>query len=289
MTKIIKVGDKVRHPRKPDWGIGQVMEITSDGMTRIFFIHAGEKSILLSYVDFEKIEGVGSEHPILDNPSFFSRASVKGHRSLPDARLDFLKIFPNGFEDADYLNRERNYKVAARELLLEMLNEQMFKELLTRRNFDEIARRALQVVNKTNLIFPNEKMGLKDGLKSPEHIQLFAERLFDLLYGPGEFRERFKGFAECLEEIEAAKWTTMTYFLFLAFPEEHMFLKPEIAKQAAALTKAELNYRSGLNWLTYSCLLDFAKYLKDELDGMEMNPRDMIDVQSFMWCITKYD
>ena len=289
MTKIIKVGDKIQHPRKPDWGIGKVLEITLDGKARIFFIHAGEKTILLSYVDFEKIEGKGSEHPILDNPSFFSRASVKGHRSLPDARLDFLMIFPDGFEDADYLNRERNYKVAARELLLELLNEQMFNEFLKSRNFDEIARRALQVVNKTNLIFPNEKMGLKDGLKSPEHTQLFAERLFALLYGPGEFRECFKGFAECLEEIEAAKWTTMTYFLFLAFPEEHMFLKPEVAKHAAALTKAELNYRSDLNWLTYSCLLDFAKYLKDELDAMEMNPRDMIDVQSFMWCITKYD
>jgi len=291
MTKIINTGDKVRHPKMPDWGIGKVMEVTSDGKARIFFIHAGEKTILLSHVDFEKIEGEEASHPILDNPSFFERATVKGHRSLPDARLDFLKLFPDGFEDAGYLNEERNYKVAARELLLELLSEQAFRELLESGNFDEIVRRALQVANKTNLIFPNEKMGLKDGLKTPEHIQLFAERLFDLLYGNGEFRKRFETFAECLEEIEASKWTTMTYFTFLAFPEEHMFLKPEVTKHAAALTKAELNYKSDLNWLTYSCLLDFAKYLKDELVAMEMNPRDMIDVQSFMWCITpgKYD
>jgi len=291
MTKIINTGDKVRHPKMPDWGIGKVMEVTSDGKARIFFIHAGEKTILLSHVDFEKIEGEEASHPILDNPSFFERATVKGHRSLRDARLDFLKLFPDGFEDAGYLNEERNYKVAARELLLELLSEQAFRELLESGNFDEIVRRALQVANKTNLIFPNEKMGLKDGLKTPEHIQLFAERLFDLLYGNGEFRKRFETFAECLEEIEASKWTTMTYFTFLAFPEEHMFLKPEVTKHAAALTKAELNYKSDLNWLTYSCLLDFAKYLKDELVAMEMNPRDMIDVQSFMWCITpgKYD
>ena len=65
-----------------------------------------------------------------------------------------------------------------------------------------------------------------------------------------------------------------------------MFLKPEVTKHAAAPTKAELNYKPDLNWLTYSCLLDFARYLKDELVVMEMNPRDMIDVQSFMWCIT---
>lgn len=291
MTKMIDAGDKVRHPKRPDWGIGKVMAVASDGKARIFFIHAGVKTILLSHVDFEKIEGEEASHPILDNPSFFERATVKGHRSLPDARLDFLKLFPDGFEDAGYLNEERNYKVAARELLLGLLNAQAFRELLESGNFDEIVRRALQVANKTNLIFPNEKMGLKDGLKTPEHIQLFAERLFDLLYGNGKFKDRFEGFANCLEKIDAAKWTTMTYFPFLAYPEEHMFLKPEITKHAAALTKAELNYRSDLNWLTYSCLLEFAKYLKDELVAMEMNPRDMIDVQSFMWCITpgKYD
>jgi len=288
---MIDVGGKVRHSKMPEWGMGKVMEITQDGKVRIFFIHAGEKLLSLKYVAFEKVEGADVYHPILDNPSFFERATVKGHRSLPDARLDFLKLFPDGFEDAGYLNEERNYKVAARELLLGLLNEQAFRELLENGNFDEIVRRALQVANKTNLIFPNEKMGLKDGLKTPEHIQLFAERLFDLLYGNGEFKDRFEGFANCLEKIDAAKWTTMTYFPFLAYPEEHMFLKPEITKHAAALTKAELNYRSDLNWLTYSCLLEFAKYLKDELVAMEMNPRDMIDVQSFMWCITpgKYD
>jgi hypothetical protein len=51
----------------PDWGLGKVMEVTSDGKARIFFIHAGEKAILLSHVDFEKVEGEEAAHPILDN------------------------------------------------------------------------------------------------------------------------------------------------------------------------------------------------------------------------------
>jgi len=38
-------------------------------------------------------------------------------------------------------------------------------------------------------------------------------------------------------------------------------------------------------------LLKFAGYLKGELERMGTEPRDMIDVQSFMWCIApgKYD
>jgi len=281
----IKVGDKVRHPKKPEWGIGKVMEASLDGKTRVFFIHVGEKSLVLDYVKLDRVAEEAS-HPILDNPSLHKLVRVKGHRSLPDARLDFLRLFPEGFEDVEYFKEERDYKVAARELLKELLEEQVFKALLVEQNYDEIVRRALQVVNKTNLIFPNEKMSLKDGLKTSAHTEFFPQRLFNLLYGEDDFQKRFEGFAKCLEEIDAAYWTIMTYFPFLAFPEEQMFLKPEITKHAALLTKAELNYRSNLNWLTYSCLLDFAKYLHKELIAMDMKPRDMIDVQSFMWCIT---
>ena len=82
--------------------------------------------------------------------------------------------------------------------------------------------------------------------------------LFNLLYGDGELRPRFEEFARCLEHIDAAKWTTASYFLFMAFPEEHMFLKPTVAKHAAKSVKAELNYKPRLNWLTYKCLLQFS-------------------------------
>lgn len=65
-----------------------------------------------------------------------------------------------------------------------------------------------------------------------------------------------------------------------------MFLKPTVSQHAAKLVKAELNYRPELNWLTYKCLLGFAENLKSYLVDAGMAPRDMFDVQSFMWCIT---
>lgn len=288
----LEVGDKVLHPKMEDWGVGKVLELSQDGKAKVFFINAGEKLLGLKYITLKKVEGAEASHPILDNPTFTERA-VKGkkHVGLPEARLDFLEIFSDGFEDLAYIKSERAYKVEARELLLELLNEQEFSKHLEAGDADEIVKRAMQVANKTNLIFPNEKMSLKDGLKTSENVLMFAQTLFELLYGQGAYRDRFEAFAECLNKIDAAKWPIMTYFSFLAFPEEQMFLKPEITKHAAELTKAELNYKPELNWLTYSCLLDFSKYLYEELVKMDMGPRDMIDVQSFMWCITpgKYD
>lgn len=289
---MVEVGDKVRHPNQPGWGLGKVLEVAPSGNARIFFIHVGEKLLGLKYVALEKVTGADAAHPILDSPTFGQRVvSGKKHIGLPEARLDFLEIFVEGFDDPAYLETERTYKVKARDLLLETLNKEAFAALLAEGNVEEIVLRALRVANKTNLIFPNEKMAFKDGLNSPERKQLFAQRLFELLYGDAAFRVRFEAFSACLERMQADKWTTATYFPFLAFPEEHMFLKPEITKHAADLTKAELNYKSELNWLTYSCLLEFSRYLRDELVKMGMPPRDMIDVQSFMWCITpgKYD
>ena len=289
MNNLLKAGDKVLHPNMPGWGIGKVMEVASDGKITIFFIEAGKKKFDLTRISFgfEKMAGQEAPHPILDGPSFLELSSGKEYTSVSVAKDNFLAAFPNGFEDVEYLEKERDYKIATRKILLELLNEQIFRELLEKDDIAGIIHRTLQVVNKPNLIFPNEKMRLKDALKQPANAQLFANRLFGLLYGREEFKDRFEAFAACLEEIDAAKWTIMTFFPFFAFPDKQMFLKPDITKHAANLTMAELNYKPTLNWLTYSCLLDFAHYLKGKLVDLGLNPRDMIDVQSFLWCITQ--
>ena len=288
MDTALKVGDKILHPNMPEWGIGKVMEVASDGKATIFFINAGKKKFDLTRIsfEFETVTDQEAPHPILDNPSFLERSSGKEYTSLPAAKNNFLTLFPNGFEDIAYLKSERDYKLATRKVFLELLNEQNYRELLEQDDIAGVISRVLQVVNKSNLIFPNEKMALKDALKQPASAQLFANRLFGLLYGREEFKGRFEAFAACLEKIDAAKWTIATFFPFFAFPDEQMFLKPEVTKHAANFTKAELNYKPTLNWLTYSCLLDFVQYLKEQLVGLGLNPRDMIDVQSFLWCIT---
>lgn len=50
----------------------------------------------------------------------------------------------------------------------------------------------------------------------------------------------------------------------------------------------DINYRSELNWLTYNRVLELAELIRTKLikDGREtLAPRDLIDVQSFIWVI----
>ena len=168
-------------------------------------------------------------------------------------------------------------------MALELLGKEVFFGLLESEDYSEIVKRALKVANATNLIFPNEKMSLKDGLQSSEAQKNFCRALFSLLYGEDELEKRFADFAKVLEDIDAAKWTTASYFLFIIHPHKYMFVKPTITQYSSELCGYEVNYKPQLNWLTYKSVLGFSEYIKAEIS--ELKPRDMIDVQSFMWCI----
>jgi hypothetical protein len=282
---MFKKDSYVQHPGMPSWGIGKVLEDVIADKARIFFIDAGEKLISLKNVTLQQVASPETFHPVLDSPAIYHRSKAKKYISLSQAKTEFLALFPEGFNDKGYFIEERDYKVEANKLLLNLLDKSHFAALLSDGDYREICRRALQVANKTNLIFPNEKMALKDGLKEESSKKLFAENLFELLYGNNSQQVRFEKFAAMLDTIKAAKWTIITCFLFLAFPETQMFLKPTVCQHAAELCAFELNYKPELNWLTYKCLLEFSGYLKSELIKMQLEPRDMIDVQSFMWCI----
>jgi hypothetical protein len=114
---------------------------------------------------------------------------------------------------------------------------------------------------------------------------MFAEKLFNLLYVEGNLERHFVEFANVLVEINADKWTTATYFQFIMYPSEFMFMKPSVTIDAAEMCAFELNYKSELNWLTYNSLMRFSRYLNTELK--DLNPKDMIDIQTFIWCIAQ--
>jgi hypothetical protein len=192
----------------------------------------------------------------------------------------FLRQFPGGFEDAKYVKFERAYKVAASDLLKKTLSAEELNRLLKAGDHSEVCRRALAVVSRTNLVSPSEKMDLQNGLTGEGLVQ-FSRALADLLYGSSSSQDRFERFAKMLEGIGAAKWTIATYFRFLAEPETEMFLKAEATKAAAEACGIELNYRPDLNWQTYQSLLAVAASLREAIG--DLRPRDMIDVQGFIW------
>lgn len=278
-------GDRVRHPTQQSWGMGEVLEDSDAKSVRVFFEGAGEKTLQLAYVRLIKIAGADAESKLLDNLYICKHAGGIRFQSLSDSIQYFLAEFPGGFSGAKFLENERTYKEKAHRLAQQLLERGALLSLLDGGQHGEVCARALKVVNATNLIFPNEKMQIKDAIKPAMHAERFASAIVNLLYGPPPFQSRFERFATLLEEIGAAKWTVATYFPFFVFPSEHMFMKPMVTQHAAELCGFEIGYEAKVGWKTYDRLLAFSGWLCEELTKRQLKPRDMIDVQSFVWCI----
>jgi hypothetical protein len=140
---------------------------------------------------------------------------------------------------------------------------------------------ALSVMSATSLVLPKDQAALRDGLAKPARREEFCRRLLGLLHSSAPFQERFEAFAEVLVAVGAGKWTIATYFPFILFPKEHMFLKPAVTQKAAEACGFALAFDRKLNWRTYEQLLAFARKLERYLVRLE--PEDLIDVQSFLW------
>ena len=201
-------------------------------------------------------------------------------------RRKFLRFFPEGFHDETYIDWERGYKWEAHEQWNSQLDRATFRKLLREGEHSEIAARAVRIESRTNLLFSFEKMALRDAVKSPEGARSFATGLNDFLHGPGDLAARFRRWCAVVEglprkQTRVLTWPVVTVFGFIAQPETHFFLKPNVTRTAAKEYGFDFAYKSRPSWETYANLLQFAETVRRDL--RDLKPRDMIDIQSFLW------
>lgn len=203
-------------------------------------------------------------------------------------RHKFLSIFPAGFRDENYLAWERDYKWQAHQQWAEALDRQTFRALLKSGDFIEIAARAVRIESRTNLLFSFEKMALRDAVKTAAGARLVATGLYDLLYGTGRLERKFNDWCEVVaalprKQTRVATWPVVTVCGFIAQPDIHFFLKPNVTRKAARAYEFEFHYQSRPAWTTYASLLAFADVVRRDL--RDLRPRDLIDIQSFLWVL----
>ena len=135
------------------------------------------------------------------------------------------------------------------------------------------------------MIFSFEKMALRDAVKSAAGAKVFAEGLYDFLHGPGEMERRFERWCAAVSALPRRQtrvltWPLVTVFGFIAQPEQHIFLKPTVTRRAAEAYGYDFHYsRNQMGDLLE--LAEFAEIVRSDL--RELRPRDMIDIQSFLW------
>ena len=202
------------------------------------------------------------------------------------ARRKFFRAFPGGFRDQAYLEWERNYKWRAHLEWQKALAPGLFEELIKRGEHRQIAKAAIGIESRTNLLYSFEKIALRDAVSSETGAQKFALGLYSFLHGPQPLEERFQVWVQAVgglprRQTRVLTWPAITVFGFLARPRAHFFFKPTVTREAARRLGVDLPYAPRPSWPVYKTLLNFVKSVRAEIKTMD--PRDMIDLQSFLW------
>ena len=296
----IKEGFLVRHPAKPEWGLGKVLALQGDNATIFFRDDATDhRTILLSLV--ELIVADEQSDPMLDKlPPFVDGAFVTKTKkvTIQDGIEKLKKEYPSGFVDSQYLGEttgERNYKLRAHKRYLDAFGDGKGEALLAAGDLEALRKLAQSVTTKDqmNLLSIYEAMALREGLNaSDEAATEYFRALFAFVEG-GPSQQPFNSLSSAVANLPSeqgrarvATWPVLTLLPFLADPTRFMFLKPEPTRACADRLRFDLLYDPALRWSTYERLMTMGEILLEELKPL--GARDFIDVQSFMWVIQKY-
>ncbi|GAA5097075.1 DUF3553 domain-containing protein [Wohlfahrtiimonas larvae] len=276
-----KKGDKVKHPKQENWGLGVVLENQQDEKVRVFFENSGEKILSTKIFQPQIIIGNAAQHPILDKLQDNSK-----FLGLTILLNNFLSKFPNGFQDINYLEKEVYHKQGISDFAHKVLSEKIFLQLLVKDEYATITQLIKSIIHKDtlSLIDRFEKIVLLETLDHTDFQKEFVCSLYALLYGnTSDFDQNFIEFARVLSEMRVSKWTIMTYFLFIFHPNKYIFLKPSVTQNLAKICEFNLYYETTLNIITYHRVLKFAHYLFENLKALGLAPENMVDIQSFIW------
>ena len=214
------------------------------------------------------------------------RPALSSRSPAARCRRKFLRFFPDGFRDEAYLSWERGYKYNAHEQWETELGRDTFGALLRAGRYLEAATRAVRIESRTNLLFSFEKMALRDAVKSAPGAKAFSTALYDFLHSGGQPERKFNDWCNAVANLPRRQtrvltWPLLTVFGFIAQPRRHVFLKPNVTRAAADAYGFPFRYESRPDYATYDSLLAFARTIRRDL--RDLGPRDMIDIQSFMW------
>lgn len=192
----------------------------------------------------------------------------------------FLKFMPGGFAGERNLRQEREYKIKAHNTLNAILTAE--------RAADATVDDALKVRQATvwiNLLSPYESMHLKEAMEGPAgpaFLQSAAK------FAAGDVDAGAIGMRQAMKAHGPLTWPIATYFPFLWDPLSQMFLKPSVTCDFAERIGHEFQYvySSEISRGVYQGLLDLTEDTRKAISALQ--PRDNIDVQSFIWVVGGY-
>lgn len=315
MSHMLGIGAYVRHP---SWGPGKVVSADSS-LIRVYFRDVDEPFPEKRVKTFDQ-KGL----PMLTVIEPFADAALdnlppwkdgkfvryKTDLTIGAAKRDFLRRFSDGIDDAEFRREEIDYKRSAHARYMTLFSPHA-RGWIAENDHEAIAS-ALDAVygdprapkigpdSRLNVLYQKvEEPAYFDALRGGgEYTVRYAEAALDFIERDGT--EQFDRYVRALEHLPTREggaridlWTTLTWLPFIAAPDQHCLIKPTIIQSFASALAFEPNYKSQLNHLTYRSVQAMTDGMRETLRSSEVNLQgrelDMIDVQSFMWVVARYN
>ncbi len=295
MIKRSDAGKLVTLPIKPDWGPGKIVKI-----------EAG-----YAYIRFRDCEDrMAKKYSVTENPLALSQVqtdavlddliqqSEKKKRvrkpAEPIRRITFQEAvalfkakYPQAFGDALYKGGAKVGGQYAIEDLARTFHSSFgdgqLRKMVDNHSARVIADRALALLDRQDLIYRGELKSFKNLLKDEAQTLAYFRALAFALEAGAVTETSMRPYFEAVNACPIpgfAKWPNATLFLFLARPECHMLLKPQVTKRFAAMLGNALIYEAHPNWMTYVNLLEMSAGTLGMLKPL--GARDYLDLLTFM-------
>ncbi len=299
------------HNKQPEWGIGLVLQNLEQHWV-LFFENGGEKKLLKKVADSmltpAKLDAnqlaamtaraSGRKPKAAPKPSgLVKKKAPKGagprFANIAEQIALFEKLFVGGFVGEKFLKEERgtnaeNAKDGYKEYGIALAQKTLSKEAFDAGDTDTLFNAAHKVLQATNIVFPIEGAIPFRQLEGDDRKNAVAG-LKDLLHGDGAYGERIARFTGALNLKDnkgvgkKVTWPLATVFAGLFDPAQHTCVKPTAFANQAQTLGLSVDKSSPLTAENYALFLNIAKKTQELLVEAGHQPRDLLDVYSFIW------
>jgi hypothetical protein len=292
----------VQHPARPAWGRclvaaerdGKVFLLGEDGEEHVLAqSHRGNLQVLS--LAAEEAGAVAQEIENRRAAALGKRVSRgKPRKTVPRApRLTFEQqlerfnaTFPGGFGGEAFTSTERGASgvASSRQGAIDLAKTLLSASSLSAETGYD---RAAALLAESKLIHPMEGAIAIKAMPA-EHRAAFSAALREQLHGSGDNTTRFDALVAAVKitksetEMKRPSWPFVTLFGGLYAPTEHVFVKPKLLLEQAAILGVQVDYDPLPSGKAYEQLLGVVRTVEGKLREAGHAPRDLMDVTAFV-------
>ena len=292
-----------RHCKREDWGLAVVVW-ERDGKRGYRFEGGRERTFKEGYYHFfEPVAAVDDAAErllasLIPEPTADPAAARRARRAAVPTLSELVEVFheeyPGGFGDPLWVSRVRGegvsrrakrHRQAAIAAAAERLGKDVLDGLLAAGDASEVVRRALAVLEATDLVTKAQLRPLRTAAPTMD----LARALRDLVHEPDVDGSHFDRLVRLLGRAPEGKpsWPLLTALRALVDPKGDVFVRSSVFRSMAEVITPSLSRRVRPHGGYYNRCVAMARDLRDQLAAMGEPARDLLDVHDFIWTVCR--